>query len=372
MSRLLQLAVLKATFVLPLMCSPANARTIDVEGVKLTLPTAAQFAEATGIKPFEKPLNIRVCIFDPVGNNGPAVQYAKDMILEARRWNVFIEVKPYTDERVAAEDFKAGQCDAAAISTLRAKQFNHFIGSLDSVGSIKNYDQMRSAMRVLYTNPKVAPMMISGSYQIGGVVPLGAVYVMVNDRKIDSIEKAAGKKVAVLEWDKSQARMVQQLGAQPVASDITNFAGKFNNGQVDIIAAPAIAFRPLELYRGLGDKGAIYRIPLAMMTGAIVFNRDKFIKEVPDLDDKIQKIRNFAIGYLEQAYALIDMVEKDVPAKYWMELSPAEKEKYFNMMREARLQLTREGVYDPRMMALLKRVRCKHEPQNAECSLKDE
>ncbi len=372
MSRLSHLRWLATATVMTMLAGSSLAKTIDVEGVKLTLPTAAQFAAATGIKPFEKPLNIKVCIFDPVGNNGPAIQYARDLILEARRWNVFIEVKPYTDERVVAEDFKAGQCDAAAMSTLRAKQFNHFIGSLDSVGSIKNYDQMRSAMRVLYTNPKVAPLMINGSYQVGGVVPLGAIYVMVNDRKIDSIEKAAGKKVAVLEWDKSQAKMVQQLGAQPVASDITNFAGKFNNGQVDIVAAPAIAFRPLELYRGLGEKGAIYRIPLAMMSGAIVFNRDKFIKEVPDLDDKIQKIRNFAIGYLEQAYALIDMVEKDVPAKYWLDLTAADKEKYFNMMREARLQLTRDGYYDPRMMALLKRVRCKHEPQNAECSLKDE
>ena len=372
MPRLFRIRWCPAAIATMLLTNPVQARTIDVEGVKLNLPTAAQFAEATGIKPLDKPLNIKVCIFDPVGNNGPAIQYAKDMILEARRWNVFIEVKAYTDERVAAEDFKAGQCDAVAISTLRAKQFNLFIGSLDSVGSLRNYDQLRSAMRVLYTNPKVAPMMINGSYQVGGVVPLGAVYVMVNDRKIDSIEKAAGKKVAVLEWDKSQAKMVQQLGAQPVASDITNFAGKFNNGQVDIIAAPALAFRPFELYRGLGDKGAIYRLPLTMMTGAIVFNRDKFIKEVPELDDKIQKIRNFAIGYLEQAYQLIDAMEKDIPAKYWMDLSDADKEKYFGMMREARLQLTREGFYDPRMTGLLKRIRCRHEPQNAECALKDE
>ncbi len=352
---------------------PALAqRQLDVDGVKIVVPTAAEFMKATGIGPLEKPLHIRACIFDPVGTQGPAVSYAKDMILEARRWNVFIEVKAYTDERVAAEDFKAGQCDAVAISTLRAKQFNHFIGSLDSVGSVRNYEEMRSVMRVLYTNPKVAPLMINGSYQIGGVVPLGAIFVMVNDRKIDSIEKAAGKKVAVLEWDKSQARMVQQLGAQPVASDISNFAGKFNNGQVDIIAAPALAFQPLELYRGLGDKGAIYRLPLAMMSGALVFNRDKFVKEVPDLDDKIQKIRNFAIGYLEQAYLLIDKVEKEIPAKYWMDISEPDKVKYYTMMREARLQLTREGVYDPRMMNLLKRVRCKHEPQHAECSLNDE
>lgn len=41
-------------------------------------------------------------------------------------------------------------------------------------------------------------------------------------------------------------------------------------------------------------------------------------------------------------------------------------------MREARLQLIQDGTYDPRMMELLKRVRCKYDPGAAECSLKDE
>ncbi len=355
--------------IIPSLHAATNA---TLNGVNVVIPTAEEFQRATGIGPLAKPLHIRACIFDPVGANGPGAQYAKDLVLQARRWNVFLDIRTYTDERVAAEDFKAEQCDAVALSTFRAKQFNKFIGSFDSVGSLQDYDQVKTAVRLIYTNPKVAPFLIEGGYQVGGIVPIGAVYVMVNDRSIDSIEKAAGKKVAVLDFDKSQARMVQQLGAQPVASDLSNFSGKFNNGQVDIIAAPAIAFRPLELYRGLGEKGGIYRLPLAMISGSVVFRREKFLKEVPDLDDKLQKIRNFAIGFLDQAYALIDSVEKDIPDRYWMDLSAADKEKYFRMMREARLQLTSEGLYDPRMMGLLKRVRCRHNPASYECSLNDE
>lgn len=362
-----------AAALLMLGTAPLAAETTtQVNGVSLKLPTAEEFARATGIKPLDKPLNVKVCIFDPVGNNGPAIQHAKDLVLQAKRWNVFLDIRPYTDERVAAEDFKAGQCDAVALSTFRAKQFNKFMGSFDAVGALQDYNQVRTAMNVLYTNPKVAPYMIEGPYQVGGIVPIGAVYVMVNDRSIDSIEKAAGKKVAVLDFDKSQAKMVQQLGAHPVPSDITNFSGKFNNGQVDIIAAPAIVFRPLELYRGMGEKGGIYRIPLVMMSGSVVFRRDKFLQEVPDLDDKIQKIRNFAITYLDQAYALIDSVEKDIPERYWMDLTPEDRDKYFRMMREARLQLIQDGTYDPRMLGLLKKVRCKHSPASYECALKDE
>ncbi len=48
--------------------------------------------------------------------------------------------------------------------------------------------------------------------------------------------------------------MVQQIGAQAVSADVTNFGSKFNNGQVDIIGAPAAVFRPLELHKGLGTK----------------------------------------------------------------------------------------------------------------------
>lgn len=346
--------------------------TVNVQGVDVTLPSSRDFMEATGLKPLDKPLHIRACLFDPLGSQGPLVNYAKDAVLEARRWNVFLEIKAYTNEAVAAEDFKAGQCDAVTVSTLRAKQFNNFTGSVDSVGGIENYEQMKTLLQVIHTSPKVTPLLINGDYQVAGLIPLGAVYVMVNDRSINSIEKAAGKKVAVLDWDKSQAKMVQKIGAQPVASDITNFGGRFNNGEVDIIAAPAVAFQPLELYRGMGNKGAVYRLPLAFMTGSIVIHREKFLKEVPDFDAKLQKLREFGLQYLEPGFAIIKNMEKEIPEKYWMDLTATDKEKYMAMMREARIAMTREGVYDPRTMKLLKRIRCKHAPGKAECSLPEE
>lgn len=49
--------------------------------------------------------------------------------------------------------------------------------------------------------------------------------------------------------------MVARAGATAVNSDISNFAAKFNNGQVDMVGAPAYAYKPLELSKGLGTKG---------------------------------------------------------------------------------------------------------------------
>lgn len=308
---------------------------------------------------------IKFCIFDPVGTNGPAYAQAKDYLLEARKWGINAEVKAYTDERVVTEDLKAGQCDGAAITTLRTKQFNFFVGSLDSVGGVPDNKTMRAVLATL-ADPKLASLMTNGQFEVAGIIPLGAVFVMVRDRSINSIEKAAGKKVAVLEWDKSQARMVQKLGAQPVASDITNFAGKFNNGQVDIIVAPAVAFRPLEIYRGLGTTGAVYRFPLAMMSGSIIIRRDRF---PPDVG---QKLRSYVYTQIDKAFDFVAREERGIDAKYWLDLTPPDKVKYLDMMREARLSMTKDGDYDPRMMKLLKRVRCGQNPTAAECTQTDE
>jgi hypothetical protein len=325
--------------------------------------------------PLDQPFNVSVCLFDILGKNGELYSRAKDMVLIARRWNVFIDLQVYTDERITAENFKAGQCDAATISTLRARQFNKFIGSIDSVGGVPTYAHMRVLLKTLL-DPKVVPLSITEPYQIVGVMPIGALYVMVRDRQINSIEKAAGKKVAVLDWDKSQAEMVQKLGAQPVASDITNFAGKFNNGQVDIIAAPAIAYRPLELYKGLGKDGAIYKFPLAQATGSLVINRERLKKRLPDLDKHLETLRGVALQYMDRAmdelFVVLGKLEADIPAKYWMNLTPADEKRYLQMMREARIQMTAAGYYDPRMMKVQKKVRCRLEPAAAECAMNEE
>ncbi len=327
----------------------------------LPAPDSAQLA---ALKTMEGK-RVKICIFDPIGANGPAVGYAKDYMLEARKWGVEADIKAYTDERVAAEDLKAGQCDAAAITTLRAKQFNKFVGSLDAVGAIPDNAHMDMVLKAL-ASPRMAPLMRNGQFEVVGNIPLGAAYVMVNDRAINSIERAAGKKVAVMEWDKSQAKMVQRMGAQPVASDVINFVGKFNNGQVDIIAAPALAFKPLEIYRGLGEKGAIYRFPLVMLSAALIIRHDRFPPEVG------QKLREFVFTQIDKAYAFVDREEKGIPERYWLDLPAHEKIKYVEMMRQARMQMTAEGDYDPRMMSLLKRVRCARNSSAAECSLKDE
>ena len=70
--------------------------------------------------------------------------------------------------------------------------------------------------------------------------------------------------------------MVESIGASPVTATIANFGSMFNNGAVDVIAAPAVAFRPLELYKGIGTKGGVVNFALVQLTVQVLTRHAKF------------------------------------------------------------------------------------------------
>jgi len=317
--------------------------------------------------------NLTLCVFDPLGVRGDAFSYAKDYATKMLQLGVKSPVIPkvYTNEAIAAEDFKTGQCDAVILTTLRAREFNQYAGSLDSIGAIPNRQDLSIALPAL-ASKQLAPKMSVGDYEVDGIVPLGTAYIMVNDRSINTLVKAAGKKIAVLDYDQSQAKLVQRVGAQPVSVDLTTISGKFNNHQVDAMAAPALLFKPLELSKGMTDrsgavKGAVIRFPLIQITAMMVVHKRKF----PD-EDVNQKIREFANSQIGTAYKIIDNAEKEIDAKYWLDVALNDKVGYVKLMHDARIDLTKNGIYNTDMMHLLKKIRCKTDPASFECALNDE
>ena len=53
--------------------------------------------------------------------------------------------------------------------------------------------------------------MVNGKYEVVGVIPIGDAYLLVNDRNINTVAKAAGKKIAVLDYDEAQKIMASML-----------------------------------------------------------------------------------------------------------------------------------------------------------------
>ena len=48
-----------------------------------------------------------------------------------------------------------------------------------------------------------------------------------------------------------------------------------------------MAYKPMELAKGMGDKGAAIRYPLLQATAAILIRRDLVLPRIPDLDARL-------------------------------------------------------------------------------------
>ena len=311
----------------------------------------------------------RLCVWDIMGENGEIFAKLKDYQVKAATMGVNFELKAYVDERVASEDFRVRYCDGVVMTGLRARPFNPFTGSIEAIGAIPTSEHMRMLISTL-SSPTAAHYMTttfdSQSYEVIGVMPFGGAYGFVNDRRIDNPEALPGKKIAIFDYDKAEAKLVRDLGAQSDPSDITNFAGKFNNGKVDVVIAPATAYRPLELYRGLGQSGGIVDYVLAQVSLQILIHSDRFPASFG------QASRQYIAGQFDAYYKNVKGYEAEIDPKYWIRITDPSRARYQEMSRLSRISLVSDGIYDKKMMALLKRIRCKKNPELAECSLGDE
>ena len=309
-------------------------------------------------------LNRKICIWDIAGRNGPVFQAAMEQRAMALEYGIDLEMIPFTNETVMVEELKAGHCDAALMSGMRARLFNSYTGTIDAIGAIPDNKHMRTLLQVL-AHPSQAGHMVQGEYVIMGIFSGGAAHVFVNDKRISSLAKAAGKKVAVLDYDKTQSEMVAGIGATPVPSDIVSAPNKFNNGVVDILAAPLIAYELLELYKGMEPDGGIVDYPIAQISMQLAGRLDKFPNEVAQL------IREASFEAYDQVRARVKIEEERVPDRWWIDIPADEKREYEAMMQEARDTLRQQDYYDGRMLDLQSRIRCKFDPSRGECSNKN-
>lgn len=333
------------------------------------LVLAAVAGTLFGLSSVSQASKVTVCVFDLQKNAGETYKMMQEWALAAKGWGVEVNLLSQTDEAIIDNDFKAGKCDAAFMTSMRARPYNTFVGSIDSLGGVPSNEVASQVIRYVLS-PAAAKKMTTdlkgNKYEVAGVSPIGSAYIFVRDRAIDSIEKASGKKFAVLGHDDAQKIMVQRVGAQAELSDVSNFVNKFNNGQVDMVGAPAYAYKPLEIYKGLGTKGAMFNFPVLHVTADLVLRADKFPAGFG------QKSRDWFTKQLPKSMAVVKRLESEIPAKYKMDLKPEDKLKYQKLLREGRMDLTKRGIYDKGMMTILKKARCQADKTNFECSLPGE
>ncbi len=302
-----------------------------------------------------------ICTWDPVGKNGPVMTFYSDLKPKAIAWGIDLEFIAYTDEKVAANDFKAGVCDGAHLSAILSRQFVPFAGTLDAVGGITSDEGLGKIMATL-ASPKAGKIMTNGQYEAVAAWPVGSMFAFVNDKSIDSVADFSGKKISVLNEDPQILKLSNLVGASPVGTSLATFSGQFNNGNIDILFMPALAYNTFELYHGLGDKGGIldYRLYYGMLQ--TIVKKDAFDADFGN------NMRKYVIGRLKDIYKLVADAEKEIPAKYWIKTDDATRAELDKLGRDVRLALKAEGKMDPKALKLLWKIRCAENPSASECA----
>jgi hypothetical protein len=308
---------------------------------------------------------VKICVYDPSGASGDVYNLMKDYAIAAAEWGATVQLKPYTDEKIASEDFKAKQCAAVLMTGTRGRSLNLFSSSLEAMGAMPSYDIFKNVVSALLGEKGSKILNPEGSTEVAGVFPGGAIYLLVRDKSLNTVEALAGKRIATLDFDQASKFMVKYVKASIAAADVSTFAGMFNNGSVDAAYAPASAYKALELYKGVGKNGGVIRYPLAQLTLQLFIHTDLFPEGFG------QKSRTFALAQFDKALSIAKKSEADI--KNWIEIPEQDKVRYDQMFLDVRVGLRdNEKVYDGKALKLMAKSRCKANPSNAECAQQKE
>ena len=304
---------------------------------------------------------VKFCVWDPVGATGPFIAFLKQTKLEAIGWGVDLQLEAYTDEKVAANDFKSEFCDAVFLTNLLAKDFVPFSAAFGAPGGIRSLDGLKTLSATL-NHPKASKLVKKDKYEVSGLFPIGEIYPFIRDRSQVSISSISGKKVAILNGDAASTKFVETVGASPVHTSLATWAGQFNNGNLDVMFGPALAYNTFELYKGLGDSGGIVRFNILYAVMEMVVNTER----VPN--DFAQQMRGHALTRFNELENTVKQAESEIPEKYWVDLDSELVDEYESMVKKVRLALRDEAVYDEKAITLLWKIRCKFDPGATECA----
>lgn len=308
-----------------------------------------------------EPVPVTMCAFMLMGEGGPEHQALLDYQTAALNWGVKLTLKPYMNEKVVVEELKAGVCDVANMTSMQARSFNKFTGTLDAPAAMPTYEHFRTVLETL-AKPSAEKYMKEGEFEIVGIQSAGAVFLFTNDRNVHSLADFAGKRMAILDSTPEVRQLVVDLGMTPVSSTVTNIFQKFNNGAVDITGGPAIVYDMMELHKGLEPNGGILAEPI--MQGNM-----QFVGRSAKLPAGFAaKSRQYFVDNFDRSLKILRDAEKNIPQKWWIPLPDNQRDTFNAETRKVRLAFKEQNVYDGRMLTLLRKIRCKMEPTLAECS----
>ena len=312
----------------------------------------------------------KLCVFDLLGANGPIYAQMKDYKIAAMNWGVDLQLRPYISEVKAATDFKAGYCDAVSFTGIQSRQFNSFTGSLDAMGALPSYAHLKTVISTI-SSKQATRLMINIPYEVVGIIPIGAAYLFVNDRSLlsDYANTEGGIsriRIAVMDNDPAQIELVSLLGTPSISASIAEMYTKFNAGKVDVSYGPAVVYEAMELHKGMQNNGGVIRFPVAQLTLQIIIRKAEFPEQFG------QQSRKYTLQQFDKAVMLAKSYEERIAPKWWLSISESNQQRYHDIYRKTRISLRNKGIYNAKMLTIMRRVRCKKEPFRLECTAVDQ
>jgi Family of unknown function (DUF6091) len=316
-----------------------------------------------------------LCVWDPVGRGGKLFGVARSYSWAMEAKGFKIDLKAYSDEGVVVEDFKVGQCDALVATSMRTRAWVSMPTALDYSGAATivkdgkvdieaSYQVIGQALRALAT-PQADRLVIEGNREVAGIIPIGATYLMVRERDMLK-RRLAGTRMPAFDNDKLQLYLIAKAGGVPVAANSRTFGTMFNNGNLDVVFAPALAYQAMELHKGIGTRGGVSRFPVTFTSLQIVINRNKFP----------QGFGRASRQYWAEQFKLMTIAarkaEAAIPPAQWIDFEDQEGASFVAMQRESRLEAGKAGHFNKVGLSFMKRVRCQVYPDATECANQNE
>ena len=301
------------------------------------------------------------CIWDPLGKSGPIASAADDQKLRSLHYGMDLTIIAYQDEKKLVDELRSGDvCDAALISGGSVLEFNRFSGTIESMGGLPERQHLQLLMQVL-ASPKMADRLTGDEYVFLGLATIGGTYAFMGDRSQRSLMSLKNRKLAISEDDAAMAAIASSIRADAVPGSMMASVQTFADGEASSMISSIIAY----LVMGSGQVSpniGILREPLAQSTVQLIGRLDKFPAGLAQIlrEDFLFKFENYA--------RRVDKEQAIIPENFWIDMNEADKAKQEIMLRDVRLKLRDQGVYDPAMLRLERKIRCKFAPGRDECT----
>lgn len=300
------------------------------------------------------------CIWDPIGKAGPIATAAKDQVLRSLHYGMQLTIDVFQNEQEMVDTFVSKKaCDAILVRGATAQRFNRFLATTEAPGALPDRQHLQLLAQVL-AKPEIAEHMTNAQYTALGLVTIGYSRLYADSAEKASLNSLDGKSVSVADTDTGFVRLVDTLRGRTRTADMPATVQTFTNELTEFMIAPDISYLAMANGR-TGQETRGLAMPLGQSTLQLIGHSDRFPPGLAQIlrEDFLFKFNSYA--------RMLDKELGNIPTSFWINPSSADMATLNENAQKIRLTLRNEGYYDPVMLRLARKIRCRFSPDESEC-----